>query len=271
MLGSAEHLHMEIHFLGSGGGRWVTLTQKLRTGGIRLHAEAKVHLDPGPGAVLSMAQAGLNPLDTDAVFVTHSHPDHYTDSHVMIEAMTRGMRTRRGIFGGSRSVVLGEGDAGPVVTKYHLGKVGETHVITPGGTVSTLSFRVRGLEARHSDPTTVGLSFEFEDGVVAYTSDTEYFQGMSQSYEEARVLIINVIRPASRRIPWHLCTEDVIKILEEVKPELAILNHFGMNMIGVASREAERVQKATGVRTVAAKDFMRVVVNEGIEVESGVR
>ncbi len=260
---------MEIHFLGSGGGRWVTLTQRLRTGGIRLHAEAKVHVDPGPGAVLSMAQADINALDTDAVFVTHSHPDHYTDSHVVIEGMTRGMRTKRGVFAGSRSVILGEGDAGPVVTRYHLHKVGESHVLSPGSTVSTLSFRVRALPARHSDPTTVGLSFEFEDGVVAYTSDTEYFQGMSQSYEEARVLILNVIRPSGRRIPWHLCTKDVIKILEEVKPELAILNHFGMNMIGVAGKEAQKVQNATGVRTIAASDFMRVVMNESIEVEAG--
>ena len=258
---------MEIIFLGSGGGRWTTLTQKLRTGGIRLHAERRIHLDPGPGAIVNLAQAGISALRTDAVFVTHSHPDHYNDAEILVEAMTRGMRTKRGTFAGSRSVVEGVRDLGPVLSQYHASKVAKLLVLEPGSRASVDSLEVQALPTKHSDPTNVGLSFAFDEGVVTYTSDTEYFPGIEANYQDARVLIVNVIRPADRRIPWHLCTQDVIKILHEVKPELAILNHFGMTMIGIAEREAEHVAKKTGVRTIAAKDFMRIVVKDEIEVE----
>ncbi len=257
---------MEIIFLGSGGGRWTTLTQKLRTGGIRFHAEKQVHLDPGPGAIVNLAQAGISALRTDAVFVTHSHPDHYNDAEILVEAMTRGMRTTRGTFAGSRSAVEGVKDIGPVLSQYHASKVARLVTLEPGMRVSVDGLSIKALPTKHSDPTNVGLSFAFEEGVIAYTSDTEYFPGIEEGYAEARVLIINVIRPSNRRIPWHLCTEDVIKILHEVKPELAILNHFGMTMIDIADREAEHVAKKTGVKTIAAKDFMRIVVGEDIKL-----
>ncbi|WP_456475279.1 MBL fold metallo-hydrolase [Candidatus Pyrohabitans sp.] len=263
---------MEIIFLGSGGGRWTTLTQKLRTGGIRLHSEdRRVHVDPGPGAIVNLALAGISPLKTDAVFVTHSHPDHYNDAEIMVEAMTRGMRTTRGVFAGSRSAVKGVKDIGPVLSGYHAGKVARLVTLEPGRALNIDGLRVKALPTRHSDPTNVGLRFTFDEGVVAYTSDTEYFPGLADSYADARVLIINVIRPANRRIPWHLCVEDVIKILHEVKPELAILNHFGMTMIGITEREARRVARETGIRTIAAKDFMRIVVEDSIEVIREVR
>lgn len=257
---------MEIIFLGSGGGRWTTLTQKLRTGGIRLHGESRIHLDPGPGAIVNLAQAGISALRTDAVVVTHSHPDHYNDAEILVEAMTRGMRKTRGTFAGSRSAVEGVKDLGPVLSQYHTTRVKKLLVLEPGRRVSIDGLSVEALPTRHSDPTNVGLSFAYGEGVVSYLSDTEYFPGIEQGYAEARVLIVNVIRPANRRIPWHLCTEDVIKILHEVKPELAILNHFGMTMIGLAEREARRVERKTGVRTIAARDFMRIVVGDAIEV-----
>jgi phosphoribosyl 1,2-cyclic phosphodiesterase len=259
---------MEIIFLGSGGGRWTTLTQKLRTGGIRLHAEKRVHVDPGPGAIVNLALAGISALHTDAVFVTHSHPDHYNDAEILVEAMTRGMRTTRGVFAGSKSAVVGVKDIGPVLSQYHASKVAKLVTLEPGMHASVDGLRVKALPTKHSDPTNVGLSFAFEEGILAYTSDTEYFPGMEANYADARVLIINVIRPANKRIPWHLCTEDVIKILHEVKPELAILNHFGMTMIGIAEREAKHVTKKTGVKTIAARDFMRIVVGEEIEVST---
>ena len=257
---------MEIIFLGTGGGRWTTLMQRLRTGGIRLHGESRIHLDPGPGAIVNIAHAGISALRTDAVVVSHSHPDHYNDAEILVEAMTRGMRTTRGTFAGSKSAVEGVEDIGPVLSRYHASRVKELQVLEPGKRVSINGLAVEAAQTKHSDPTNVGLNFLYEEGVVGYISDTEYFPGIEEAYAEARVLIINVIRPSNRRIPWHLCTEDVIKILHEVKPELAVMNHFGMAMIGIADREARRVERETGVATVAAKDFMRIAVGDEIEV-----
>lgn len=42
----------EIISLGCGGGRHQTLDQTFRTGGFRIHSGFKLHVDPGPGALL---------------------------------------------------------------------------------------------------------------------------------------------------------------------------------------------------------------------------
>ena len=98
----------KIIFLGTGGGRFVTITQRRRTAGIRIIGEStNLHLDPGPGALVHSIESGLNPQKLNAVLVSHSHPDHYTDAEVMIEGMTRGMTRKHGLLAAARSVLNG--------------------------------------------------------------------------------------------------------------------------------------------------------------------
>jgi phosphoribosyl 1,2-cyclic phosphodiesterase len=112
---------IEITLLGTGGGRFATITQKRRTAGIRIISEnLNFHLDSGPGALVYSISEGLNPQKLNAVFVSHCHPDHYTDAEVLIEAMTKGTTKKRGVLVASRSVLHGnEMGLNPVVSKYH--------------------------------------------------------------------------------------------------------------------------------------------------------
>jgi ribonuclease BN (tRNA processing enzyme) len=67
---------VELVFLGTGGGRFATITQKRKTGGIRfLSKSLNMHLDPGPGALIYSLERGLKPQKVMAVLVSHSHPD----------------------------------------------------------------------------------------------------------------------------------------------------------------------------------------------------
>jgi len=252
---------LELIFLGSGGGRWVTLYQRVKTGGFRIHGSSRVQVDPGPGALVSMHNMRLNPIGTDAVIVTHSHPDHYNDAEIIVEAMTKGMTVEKGVLAGSRSVLLGSDSLGPAISKYHQSRVRELHVLAPGKRFTIGGMEVEALPTRHTDPGCVGLRFQTEEGVITYTADTEYFEGIEEHYMGSRVLILNVLRPGRDRIPRHFCTEDAIKILDEVKPELAILNHFGMKMVSPAASEAKRVEKETGVKTIPARDESRVNIS----------
>jgi phosphoribosyl 1,2-cyclic phosphodiesterase len=141
--------------------------------------------------------------------------------------------------------------------------------------VPNMRFRVGDVsvlvtEARHTDPDAVGFRFETpEFGDFAYTSDTEYFEGIGKYYEGVRLLILCVMRPAGK--PWkgHMTTDDAIKIVEETHPEQAVLTHLGMQMIfkGPAS-EAKLIEEKTGVSTVAAVDGMQVFFGEEIRVET---
>jgi len=65
-----------------------------------------------------------------------------------------------------------------------------------------------------------------------------------------------------------MTTDDAVKIIEEAKPEMAVLTHFGMQMIfkGPAS-EAKLIQQKTGVQTLAAQDGMYILIGEQIIVQ----
>jgi len=85
---------VKLIFLGTGGGRFATITQKRRTGGFRLISKKlNIHIDPGPGALIYSIEAGLNPQKIKTVLVSHRHPDHYSNAEILVEAMTRGMTT----------------------------------------------------------------------------------------------------------------------------------------------------------------------------------
>lgn len=261
---------LKIHFLGTGGGRFATITQLRRTAGLRLeHGEAQVHVDPGPGALVYSNRARLNPQRLDAVVVTHCHPDHYTDAEVLVEAMTHGTRDKRGIIAASTSVLYGDEDSHKSISPYHQGLVGSIYPLEPGS-----AFRVEGLgfeavEAKHSDSATVGLKIvASEIGTVGYTSDTAYIPSMLEDYGGSRLLILCTLRPRGNPLRYHMCTDDVLRVLEGARPGCAVLTHFGMMMIRAdPEAEASYLEEASGVPTIAAVDGMEVVLGDEIEVK----
>ena len=103
--------------------------------------------------------------------------------------------------------------------------------------------------------------------MISYTSDTEYFEGLGRAYKDSKVLILCAMRPSGSPFKGHMTTDDAIKIIEEAEPECAITTHFGMKMIfSGPSREARKIEEATGVRTISAYDGMRVKVGGKVEV-----
>ncbi|MEM2889764.1 MAG: MBL fold metallo-hydrolase [Candidatus Hadarchaeum sp.] len=256
-----------VVFLGSGGGRFQMVGQYFKTGGFRIHTGVKVHVDPGPGALLLTHQYGLNPLDLDGIVVTHCHPDHYTDTEVLIEAMTKHSTKKRGSLICSRSVIDGVEGYGPAVSKYHQRKPEKLVILNNGDKFRLNDLELEAVPAKHSDPTTFGTIFHTDDGAIGYTSDTQYFEGISRYYAGVRILIANVTRPLSMRIPWHLCSEDLVKILTEVKPELVVMIHMGMMFLKHEPQsEAEKIKSETGVKTIPGQVGLRVDMDDKIKI-----
>jgi len=260
---------VELVLLGTGGGRFATITQKRRTAGIRILSEnLNMHLDPGPGALIYSLEAGLDPQKIIALLISHSHPDHYTDGEVLVEAMTRGMTKKRGLLAASHSVLVGNEVCGPSISKYHQQMPEKVIEAKPSLTFTIGALKIITTEARHTDPDTVGFRFETPDvGDFAYTSDTEFFEGAGKPYEGVRLLLLCIMRPSGR--PWkgHMTTNDAIKIVEAAGPEMAVITHLGMQMIfrGPA-HEAKMIEQKTGVHTVAAVDGMHINIDEEIQM-----
>lgn len=261
---------IELILLGTGGGRFATITQRRRTGGIRLLSDTvNMHMDPGPGALIYSLEAGLDPQKVRAVLVSHSHPDHYTNAEILIEAMTRGMTRKRGLLAAPPSVLFGNDICGPAISKYHQQMPEEVIETKPNVTFNVGDMRILATKAEHTDPDTVGFRLETQDlGDIAYTSDTEYFDGIGKAYEGVRLLLLCVLRPSGKTWKGHMTTEDAVKIVEEVKPEMVVTTHFGMQMIfSGPTREAKLIEQKTGTPTIAAVDGMCISIGENIRMQ----
>lgn len=262
---------VEIVFLGTGGGRFATITQKRRTAGIRIFDEGlNLHLDPGPGALVHSINEGLDPQKINAVFVSHCHPDHYTDAEVLIEAMTHGMTKKRGLLAAARSVLNGNDVCEPSISKYHQQMPELKIEAVPDLRFQVGNMNVSVTKAVHTDTDAVGFRFKSSVfGDFAYTSDTEYYEGIGKYYEDVRLLILCVMRPAGK--PWkgHMTTNDAVKIVQATRPEQVVLTHLGMQMIfkGPAN-EAKLIEEETMVPTVAATDGMHIAFGEQIQIET---
>ena len=257
---------VELVFLGCGGGRFQVIDQHFKTGGFRLHAGVKIHIDPGPGALLLSHQHNLNPLALDCVVATHCHPDHYCDAEVLIEAMTQHMTRRRGVLIGSESVLKSVGKFGPAISRFHQGKPEKVVCLRVGESYELGDIKLAATPTKHGDPTTFGLKIHSQEGIIGYTSDTQYFDELAKHFKGSRVLIANVTRPRAMRIPWHLCSEDLIAILNQVKPELAVMLHMGMLFLKHSpEKEAKRIKTATGVETVPGYAGLRVNLDKEVK------
>ena len=246
-----------ITFLGTGGGRFATIYQTRATGGIYLEDQRNLHIDPGPGALVRMRSVGIDPLATDAILISHCHPDHYVDAEILIEAMTEGGTRKQGVLLASTSDIEGYGDFGPAISKYHLSKPRIVKVMQPFNKISLKPLEISATPSAHSDTSSIGFRIQTTAGVVSYVSDTQLVEQVIKAHRNSRILIACVTRPLGQRIPHHLSTEDAGYLIEKIRPELAIITHFGMRVIQEnPETQAKWIEDRCGVKTIAARDFM---------------
>jgi len=256
-----------IIFLGTGGGRFTTIYQIRATGGVYIEDALRIHIDPGPGALVQMNRFNLNPTKIDIIAVSHAHTDHYTDVEVLIEAITNGGTKKKGVLLGSKSVLEGYDIYDPVISKYHMGLVDKTITMEPGSEYKDKNIRIKATKSFHNDPTTVGFKIKTTQGIISYVADTDYDRTLILQHRGARVLILPVTRPLGAKIPYHLSTDEAAKIIKGVKPEVAIITHFGLKMIDEnPDFQADWIWKETGIRTIAADDGMVVELDDKIEI-----
>ncbi len=254
---------VELTFLGSGGGRFMTITQKRGTGGFILEDGVKIHIDPGPGALVRSWEHGKDPRENDAVIVSHCHIDHCNDCSVLIEAMTNGVTKKAGTLIGSES--LFNQDLG-VPIQYSEKYLERREALKSGDETMIEHLIVKATPTIHSDPTTIGFQLTTSAGKVSYISDTQYFPDLIKWHGGSRILIMCVTRPARYRIPFHLTTTDAARIAAGVQPELVVLTHIGMklHLMGV-EEERKEIEEKTGIRTIVAETGVKIYMdNESI-------
>lgn len=246
-----------LKFLGTAGARHVVSQQLRASGGIWLQAEGtRLLIDPGPGSLVRIinSRPRLNPRLLSGILLTHRHLDHSGDLNVMVEAMTEGGTNPRG-------TVLLPGDAvdnEPVIFSYARRYLSEMILLREGGgySLGKLHFETP-VRHRHAVET-YGLKFQVGNRSLSIIADTGYFPELAEAYR-SEILVINTLTlkhsPLTQDI--HLDMEDARRLIQAVRPKLAVLTHFGMRILNYGpSRVARLLSEETGVEVVAADDEM---------------
>src|SRR5512142_322008 len=121
-----------LKFLGTAGARFAGSTQLRHSGGLVWSLGGfTLWVDPGPGALVRAlsSRPRIDPARVDGLLVTHPHLDHVGDATAVIEAMTRGGFSRRGVLLAPRSALEDE----PVVFRYAQAFVERRELLTAGG------------------------------------------------------------------------------------------------------------------------------------------
>ena len=106
---------------------------------------------------------------------------------------------------------------------------------------------------------TYGVMFQHNGRKISFMVDTKYFPGLINEYGGSHTLIMNVVRfkPHESSMVMHLCIDDVKEILSGIRPEKAILTHFGMTMLKVKPWEvASSLSRELRLEVIAASDGM---------------
>ncbi len=257
----SEKMTAKITFLGSGGSRFVVLTQARSSGGWILEMDGEIlHIDPGPGALAAAKKYKVNLRKLTGVLVSHTHTDHYTNAELVVEAMTSGARIKRGTVIGNKYAIRGGDGHHAVFSSFHLNAVSNYKALKPGDETNVGRIKITATPTKHKDEK--GIGFVFEGSVkIGYPSDGMYFNGQEKHFQGCDCLILNCLRPRSDNWPGHMNTRQALELIKKTKPGFAILQHFGMKMLkGVSFKEAKWIEEESGIKTIAAKDGMKITV-----------
>jgi phosphoribosyl 1,2-cyclic phosphodiesterase len=247
-------------FLGTAGGRASVFRYLRRSGGFLLRlSDLWVHTDPGPGAFVYLHQMGFDPRQINCVVLSHVHLDHSADINSVIESATDGGKKREVVLFAPMSALEGENRVVlPFIRRERL--AGE-FILEEGKEYNYNGLRIKAvMKHKHHHTETYAILYNER---ILYVSCALYEDRMLEVYPKGLdLMIINTTLYKKTKYIEHLTVQDAKKLLAHLKPKLAILTHFGYEILMNHHLQdiALEVEKETGVKTLCAYDGMEVEI-----------
>ncbi len=245
-----------IVFLGTGGDAIVVGKGYRAAGGIIIEVDDnQLHIDPGPGALVRATDYGISPRNNVAVLVSHAHLNHCNDVNAIISAMSLGGLDPKGVLIANKTSYNGTESYEPVISKHSKKMIERSIILEEGKRVGINEVEIRATYAMHSDEFATGYKIITSKFALGYSSDTGYCHELIESYKDVDIMILNCVHESGKKDKNNLGVDDVIKLLPEIKPKLAIITHFGIKLHkkNILS-EVRKIQRETKIQTIAAKD-----------------
>ncbi|MBS3112653.1 MBL fold metallo-hydrolase [Candidatus Woesearchaeota archaeon] len=245
----------KIIFLGTAGDSIVTGKQHRASGGIIIDLDDNFyHINPGPGTLVRASQYNINLRQNIALLVSSNDLIEANDTNAVIDSMTYAGLDMRGVLIAHSTVIE------KTLADKQKQQISKIIHAQPGKKLAIENTDI--LVLKTTSETELGFKFQTSDFVLSYTGNTDYSDEIINQYENSDIIIMNVNNPGNMHVEGQLCTNDAIKIINKLKPQLVILTHFGMKMLKADPiYEAREIQMKTQVQTVAAKDGFILIPN----------
>jgi phosphoribosyl 1,2-cyclic phosphodiesterase len=261
-----------VRFLGTGGARFTVARQIRASGGMWMHfGSTQIHVDPGPGALVRALSVvpPCNPVELEAIVLSHKHLDHANDVNVMVEAMSQGGYRPRGMLLAPRDAFEGE----PVIFPYVRKFVKREEILTErSGPYAINDVELRTSIKHVHSVETFGMHFRYAGRTVSYLPCGRFFDGLIEDYKahDPDVLIVNVLRFRDSMDVDHLLFEEARTIVTEIRPRVAVFTHFGTRLLERdPDRLAAELEDELGIRVHAARDGWMLDVDTEVAAVTG--
>ncbi len=244
---------MKLIVLGSG-----TCVPSLRRNAPGYYLEAKgvqVLVDCGSGTLLQLERAGRSYKDIDAVFITHTHPDHFADLMPLIQALLATPNYKRE----KDFSIVGPPDFLLYYQKAIASVLGSPEdfsikLIDVGDMPDFGPFHVLTAKTDHSADS-IAYKFEHEDTSIVFTGDADYDQGIIALAQNADILITDCSFPNSMKVRGHLTAGECGSIAKSAGVKKLLLSHLYPSSTPETDRIGESKEVFEG-EVILAKDLM---------------
>jgi len=188
---------------------------------------AKVLLDCGNGALANLTRV-MDPLDLDAVVLSHAHPDHFADVYALQAllryapsgpAPAKPLYAPQGLFERLKVLLSGRG-------AVELEEAFRVTELAHGRTVRVGGLDITPLLVEHTDPT-FGLRVREGDAVFAYTADTAFGDWLHPLLDGASLALAEATLPEvyAGAAP-HLTAAEAGRAAREAGARQLVLTHL---------------------------------------------
>jgi ribonuclease BN (tRNA processing enzyme) len=190
-------------------------------------------IDCGASSFVALRQAGIEPADIDAVFITHLHGDHFGGvPFLLLDAAYNVPRTKRLTIAGPAGVEA------RVFAAFDALFPGSHERVRPrvplaflewaaGSGTAVGPFVVTPLPVSHpSGSTSFALRVESQGVVVGYSGDTEWVDALTDVARGADLFICEC-SSFDTPLPFHLSYVELVKRRQSLAAKRVLLTHLG--------------------------------------------
>ncbi|MBM4129032.1 MAG: MBL fold metallo-hydrolase [Nitrospira sp.] len=222
-------------------------------------SDKHILIDCGSGTLLQLEKAGKSYRSIDAVFITHTHPDHISDLLPLIHALsaTPGFKREKDLL------LVGPGN----LKKFYDSCIAsvirkpKTYVITVIEMEEKLDLGYVHVFSRKTIHSENSIAFRFQEGekALVITGDCDYEEGIVELSKDADLLIIDCSFPNAMKVPGHLTPVQCGLVAKRAKVKKLLLSH----LYPTPSHDADRVKECReifGGDVSLAEDLMENII-----------